>query len=171
TLGAEDGDLRWASAGILARIPDRALVVRGLHGLLQDGNPAQRKMALYCLRDFGARLPEAEWAAVRALVDDDQGVRLAAIAALPRLAVDRGSAAEHLVVVLESGDERARRAAAAALGALRGGGARGRAGRGVAGEGGARVRAALRVAAAAPDAALARAASGALRALGSTSDP
>src|SRR6185369_11482334 len=93
TLGAEDGDLRWAATAILLGLSDRAATVAGLRGLLDAGNAAQRKMALYCLRDLGIRSPDAEAAAIRALADVDQGVRLAAMAALARLALDRGAAA------------------------------------------------------------------------------
>src|SRR5207237_1438379 len=118
TLGADDGDLRWAAAAILLGLRDRGPVAAGLRGLLDAGNAAQRKMALYCLRDLGVRSPDAEAAAIRALADPDEGVRLAAMAALARLAVDRGAAAAHLIGALETASERVRRAAAAALGVL-----------------------------------------------------
>jgi len=151
TLGADDGDLRWAAAAILLGVPDRGAVASGLHRLLEAGNAAQRKMALYCLRDLGVRSSAAEAVAIRALADVDEGVQLAAMAALARLALDRGGAAGHLVGALETASERVRRAAAAALGVL--------------GEPTPAVVAALEAAAASPDAALARAAAGALRAL------
>jgi len=57
TLGADDGDLRWAAAAILLGLRDRDPVAAGLRGLLDAGNAAQRKMALYCLRDLGVRSP------------------------------------------------------------------------------------------------------------------
>jgi HEAT repeat protein len=152
TLGEDDGDMRWAAAAILLRLTDRAGLVASLTDLVAGGNAPQRKMALYCLRDVGARFPAVERVVVSALDDDDEGVRLAAIAGLARLALDRGAAAGRLIAALEAEDERCRRAAAAALGAL--------------GERSDRVIAALRAAAAAPDPSLVRAASGALRALG-----
>ena len=152
TLGADDGDLRWAAASIVMRLPDRAALVGSLLALVTSGNAAQRKMALYCLRDLEARTPEVEQAVLRALGDADRDVRLAAIATLARLACGRGAAAERLVHALETGDERVRRAAAAALGAL--------------GERSASVLAALRAAGASPDPSLRRAAEGALRQLG-----
>jgi len=151
TLGADDGDLRWAAAAILLGVRDRGAVAAGLRGLLDTGNAAQRKMALYCLRDLDVRSPDAEGAAIGALADADEGVQLAAMAALARIATDRGVAAVHLVSALETASERVRRAAAAALGVL--------------GERTPTVVAALEAAAASPDAALARAAAGALRAL------
>jgi len=153
TLGADDGDLRWAAAGIVVRLHERTALVESLRALVASGNAAQRKMALYCLRDLGVRSPDAEAAAIRALADPDEGVRLAAMAALARLALDRGAAAAHLVGVLETASERVRRAAAAALGVL--------------GERTPPVVAALEAAAASTDAALARAAGGALRGLSS----
>ena len=152
TLGADDGDLRWAAAGIVVRLRDRAALVGSLRALLASRNATQRKMALYCLRDLETRAPEVEQAVLQALGDADRDVRLAAIATLARLALDRGGAAERLVHALETGDERVRRAAAAGLGAL--------------GERSAPVLAALRAASASPDASLRRAAEGALRQLG-----
>jgi len=152
TLGVDDGDLRWAAAGIVVRLRDRAAPVEGLRALLTGGNAAQRKMALYCLRDLGTRTPEVEQEVLQALGDEDRDVRLAAIATLARLARYRGAAAANLVHALETGDERVRRAAAAGLGAL--------------GERSAPVLAALRAAGASADRSLRRAAEAALRQLG-----
>jgi len=152
TLGADDGDLRWAAAGIVVRLHERAALVESLRALVASGNAAQRKMALYCLRDLEARTPAVEQAVLHALGDADRDVRLAAVATLARLARDRGAAAAKLVHALETGDERVRRAAAAALGAL--------------GERSAPVLAALGAASASPDPSLRRAAEGALRQLG-----
>src|SRR5439155_13215653 len=152
TLGADDGDLRWAAAGIVVRLGDQAALVGSLCALVTSGNAAQRKMALYCLRDLDARTSEVEQALLHALGDADRDVRLAAVATLARLARDRGGAAERLVHALETGDERVRRAAAAGLGAL--------------GERSASVLAALRAASVSVDPSLRRAAAGALRQLG-----
>ena len=117
-LGVDDGDVRWAAAGIVVRLKERDATGRALLDLLRAGNGRQRKMALYCLRDLGARAVDVETAVVRALGDTDWDVRLAAITTLPRIAVDRRASAERLVTVLETGEIRERRAAAAALGAL-----------------------------------------------------
>jgi len=152
TLGDDDGDLRWAAAAIVVRLGDRAAVDESLRALLTTGNAVQRKMVLYCLRDLGARTPEVEQAVLHALGDQERDVRLAAVAALARLALDRGGAAAQLVRALETGDERVRRAAAAGLGAL--------------GERSAPVLAALHAASASADRSLRRAAEGALRQLG-----
>jgi len=152
TLGEDDGDMRWAAAAILLRLKDRTGLIGSLTDLVTSGNAAQRKMALYCLRDVGARSPAVERVVVSALGDHDEGVRLAAIAGLARLALDRRAAAGRLIEALEADDERCRRAAAAALGAL--------------GERSDDIIAALRAAAAGPDPSLVRAATRALRALG-----
>jgi len=152
TLGADDGDLRWAAASIVLRLSDRAALIESLRALVTGGIAVQRKMALYCLRDLETRAPEVEQAVLQALGDADRDVRLAAIATLARLARDRGGAAERLVQALETGDERVRRAAAAGLGAL--------------GERSAPVLAALRAASVSADPSLRRAAAGALRQLG-----
>src|SRR5207248_7862305 len=103
---------------IVVRLRDQAALVGSLRALVAGGNAAQRKMALYCLRDLEARTPAVEQAVLHALGDADRDVRLAAIATLARLARDRGGAAERLVHALETGDERVRRAAAAGLGTL-----------------------------------------------------
>ena len=144
TLGGDDGDLRWAAADILLGLEDRRAVLSALRRLVRDGNAAQRKMALYCLRDLEDRTPEVEALALAAVADPDAGVGLAAIASLARLATDRAGAALRLVGVLHAGDARAARAAAAALGAL--------------GERGEPVLIALRRAAASADPSLRRAA-------------
>jgi len=152
TLGVDDGDMRWAAAAIVRRTEPREAVVDALRDLLARGNAAQRKMALYCLRDLDARSTEVERAVVGALRDDAWDVRLAAIASLPRLALDRTAAAACLVGELQRGDERTKRAAAAALGAL--------------GERTPTVLDALATASGAVDAALRRAAERSLRDLG-----
>jgi len=151
TLGADDGDMRWAAAAILVRMEDRHALVQGLGDLLRSGNGAQRKMALYCLRDLDVRSPEVEQAVLWALGDEAWDVRLAAVSTLARLSIDRGAAAERLVVALEGGDVRMRRSAAAALGVL--------------GEASARVRDALGRASASDDLSLRRAAEQALQRL------
>ena len=70
TIGADDGDVRWAAATILLRMRDRDGLVAPLAALVAGGNPAQRKMALYCLRDLDARAPEVERAVLSALGDE-----------------------------------------------------------------------------------------------------
>ena len=152
TLGVDDGDLRWAAATVLVGFQNHGEVIGVLRGLLQAGNAAQRKMALYCLRDLDVRAPDLDEALVRLLDDEDRDVQLAAISSLARLATDRAGAAAQLMRALDARDPRLCRAAAAALGTF--------------GERSDPVRAALDRATASPDASLARAAAGALRQLG-----
>jgi len=151
TLGVDDGDLRWAAAAIVVGLGDHVQVLEGLQRLLPAGNAAQRKMALYCLRDLEVRAPEVDAAIVRCLADEDRDVQLAAITSLARLATDRAAAAAQLIRALDATDPGLRRAAAAGLGAL--------------GERSAPVLAALERARSSADASLARAAAGALRQL------
>jgi hypothetical protein len=150
-LGVDDGDVRWASARILVTLAVRIDILPTLASLAIAGNPAQRKMALYCLRDLEVRSDEAERTVVAALQDADVGVRLAAIGCLPRLASDRAGAAAALLRALDRGSEHERRAVAAALGTL--------------GEDSDAVRAALTEAAAGADVGLRRAATRSLRLL------
>lgn len=150
-LGCDDGDIRWASAAIALGLADREAVLSALSTLLRAGNPAQRKMALYCLRDLEVRTPGVEAAATGALDDADAGVRLAAVSSLPRLACDRSAVAIRLLATLERGTDQERRAAGAALGTL--------------GERSAEVLAALEVAAASGDQGLRRASARSLRLL------
>ena len=150
-LGANDGDLRWASAHIIGRVEPRGRVAEPLRALVRTGSALARKMALYCLRDLGPEAGDVQALVADAVADTDPGVRLAAMAALVRLATNRPAAATHLVGCLGDPDEGVRRAAAASLGRL--------------GERSAEVMTALRAAARSPDRALARAAEHALAAL------
>ena len=151
TLGSEDGDLRWAAASILRQRHDDKALIDALTSLVGKGTAPARKMALYCLRDLGARSAEIESKVLGALDDADRDVRLAAIATLAQLALDPATAADRLMHALGDGDDRVRRAAAAALGSL--------------GRASEDVLAALRRASADPDRSLRRAAEGALRRL------
>jgi HEAT repeat protein len=117
-LGEDDGDVRWAAADILVRLPDSEAVATAVRRLAAEGNPAQRKMALYCLRDRDARGPAVEAVVLAGLDDPTAGVRLAAMASLARLAADRARAADRLAAALDDADAGVRRAAAAALGTL-----------------------------------------------------
>jgi len=152
TLGADDGDVRWAAASILLRVKNRTRLIGSLVGLVARGTATQRKMALYCLRHLDARSAPVERAVAAALGDAAWDVRLAAIAVLPRVAVDRAAAAERLLAELAAPDVRFRRAAAAALGSL--------------GHRAGPVIAALQGAAAGADPSLRKAAEGALGRLG-----
>jgi len=157
TLELDDGDQRWAAAELacaIARAHPSVLVE--IRQELGASSATLRKMCLYCLRDLG-EADAPRWA--RALLDDgDAGVRLAALATVARAtpaSEDARAAAERLAAMLpDDPDLGVRRAAAATLGKL--------------GAASITVLAALRTAAAASDASLARAALGALRTLGAS---
>ena len=150
-LGSDDGDVRWAAGNILARLRGDTTLVDALQQLLGTGNPAQRKMAAYCLRDLDARSPAVERALFAALHDPDTYVRLAVISAIGRLAIDRVTAAHGLVELLADPNASVHRVAAAVLGLL--------------GERSDAVHAALTRASQSADASLARAAERSLRML------
>jgi len=117
-LGSDDGDVRWAAAAVIGRVNDRAGAIAALRRLVDEADAVRRRMALYCLRDLGDRSPELERSIVVALADPAWEVRLAAVSALARLALDRVTAARHLLESLSADDSRVRRAAAIALGTL-----------------------------------------------------
>ena len=150
-LGEADGDLRWAAARILVRMRDDAALRPTLVDLAASGNAPQRKMALYCLRDLEETSADAERAALIALRDADAAVRLAALSALPAVAVDHAAAAHAVLASLQDSDVGVRRAAAAALGKL--------------GSRSDEITAALRAAAGGADVSLTRAAERAMRLL------
>jgi len=150
-LGSDDGDVRWAAGNILARRRGDTALVDALQQLLGTGNPAQRKMAAYCLRDLDARSPAVERALFAALRDPDTYVRLAVISAFGRLAIDRAAVARGLVDMLADPNASVPRVAAAVLGVL--------------GERSDAVHAALKRASQSADGSLARAAERSLRLL------
>jgi HEAT repeat protein len=117
-LGSDDGDVRWAAAGIIVRVKDRAGAIAALRHLVDEADAVRRRMALYCLRDLGDRSAEVERSIVVALGDPAWEVRLAAVSALAHLAPDPVTAAHHLLEALRADDSRVRRAAAIALGTL-----------------------------------------------------
>jgi HEAT repeat protein len=152
-LGSDDGDVRWAAASAVVRVPQRAALTDALCSLLRTGGAVQRKMCAYCLRDLDFRSPAVEAALAAALDDPDSAVRIAAMAGLTRLAANRADVARRLIILLGDAHEGVRRAAAASLGAL--------------GERSAPVIDTLRAATTSPDPSLRRAAERSLRLLGS----
>jgi HEAT repeat protein len=120
-LGSSDGDLRWAAAELMVRLgrahPQE--IRAELLALVSSANPAARKMALYCLRDLGARGAGVLQAAAAALRDLDAHVRLAALALLSGSFAENDTAAQLMLDRLKSDREvGVRRAAAVALGNL-----------------------------------------------------
>jgi HEAT repeat protein len=134
TLGASDGDVRWAAAEVVraaVRLEPRLLeVVRAAahdESVAARGRAERRKMAIYCLRDLRDLDPTFEAAVfVEALDDSDRGVRLAALSAIGAVAVAEGVIAgdgidviARLARCIESDDDiGVRRACAATLGKL-----------------------------------------------------
>lgn len=151
SLGRDDGDVRWAAAEMVLRLEDAAAACRAIEALATGGSAAQRKMALYCLRDLGAWSPARDGVVSAALADADPGVRLAGMSLAARSAPERAATAARVVALLDDPDPGVRRAAAATLGTI-----------GVASVG---VLAGLQAAAAGSDPAMRRAADRALRAL------
>ncbi len=121
-LASADGDVRWAALEIVCKaVRENPDLVRLLRQALGSAEPAQRKMALYALRDLG-RAEHDE--VLEALRDEDRGVRLAALSTLGRLAnADRAVAQRILDVVSDDPDPGVRRAAAATVARMRGAGA------------------------------------------------
>lgn len=118
SIGLDDGDVRWAAADLLAKMPASDTDGGDVLELLAAGNVNQRKMAAYCLRVRNEPSASSQVALTAALADPSSGVRLAALAALSRLAVDRSSAAPAVAALLDDANPGVRRAAAAALGDL-----------------------------------------------------
>lgn len=149
-LASADRDLRWAAHQLLVESAPRVgeSAIAAVCRAASDGDTERRKMALYCLRDLGLPSEANASLAVAALAADDIGVRLAALAALPVLAIDPDEAARILCLYLDDADPRMRRATAAALGRLP--------------RLGATAREALQLAARSPDASLGRSARAAL---------
>lgn len=117
-LGSADGDLRWASARILVRAAEEAPELGdAIRGMVAAPSPLARKMALYCLRDLGAKAAIPIEAIARTLDDADAAVRLAALATISALHPG-AAAADHVAARLADVDAGVRRAAAATLGQL-----------------------------------------------------
>jgi len=115
-LAVSDSDIRWAVALLLIRLGKKAEsgVVRRLIELVRSRDPAQRRMAVYCLRDIGAEDLAHGRAVERALGDSDPLVRVAAVTSLK--AFPKIEAADKLLQLLSSDpDSRVRSSAAMAL--------------------------------------------------------
>jgi HEAT repeat protein len=116
-MGLEDGDLRWAASELLKQLAAgaRPRVVASLLATAQTPG-AQRKMALYCLRDLD--VAEASEIAREALSDPHLETRLAALALLAKVHPDPSKAAPLIAALIDDADPRMQRAAAATLGNL-----------------------------------------------------
>lgn len=117
-LADPDGDLRWAAAGLLrGLLPPEAFVTQ-LCVAADTGSPTVRKMVLYALRDGSLWDARCEALAHAGLGAADSGVRLAAMAALARRAVDRAAARTAIERLHDDPHHGVRRAAAATLARL-----------------------------------------------------
>ena len=116
-LGVDDGDLRWAAGDLIKQLAarERSSVVAALLAVARAAAPP-RKMALYCLRDLG--VAEAVDAALSALADGPIETRLAALSLLSAVHPDPAVAAQRIAALIDDGDPRMQRAAAATLGGL-----------------------------------------------------
>ena len=154
-LGHQESDLRWAAATALLRLMERhTSVLTRLLDVARSGNPVQRRMALYCLRDANQTGPAARQVYLASLSDQQAGVRLAGLSCLGRCPPhNTDTDAEAALIRLLAADpvSGVRRAGAASLGQR---GSRSPA-----------VVNALHQAAADPDPSLARAAAAALKKL------
>ncbi len=157
-LGHEESDLRWAAATAVITLGQKHSQIKpDLVQLARQGNPTQRRMSLYCLRDLGwedSAVIEVFLAATR---DEAAGVRLAALSGIGKLKQQNAdlvhSAVRRATRLLQADPEiGVRRAAAAALGQR--------------GEFSPEVRAALEEAAQGADTSLRKAAEAALKRLG-----
>jgi HEAT repeat protein len=120
TLESPDSDIRWAVALLLVRLGKTVpKTVPPLLELSKTGNPIQRRMAIYCIRDLRLEDEIAVPALLKALIDDEPLVRVAAVTSLK---LRHGLNAEGkdllLKVFLADPDLRVRSAAAITLAEL-----------------------------------------------------
>ena len=116
-LDHSDADIRWAVMLLLVRL---AKTNRDIIGLLlelrETGTPTQRRMALYCIRDFNLTDAASLQALLDSLRDDDPTVRVAATTSLKgRLAIDSGGRKMLYDLFVNDPDLRVRNAAAVTL--------------------------------------------------------
>lgn len=118
-LSNRDGDVRLAAAELVVRLGrnDPDAVGTGLFALARGGDLNARKMALYCLRDLGARGEEILALAEACCQDHHSLLKLAALSLVSRLRDGGDRAASIARRLLESDpDAGVRRSAAVALG-------------------------------------------------------
>jgi HEAT repeat protein len=119
-LGHEESDLRWAAATAVLRLAEQhPRIVEEMLRLASSGNPVQRRMALYCLRDLGRTDADAQVVYLASLSDPDPMVRLSGLSCLGKLRLASAEARTSLLRLLETdSDLGVRRATAVALGHL-----------------------------------------------------
>ena len=119
-LAHQESDLRWAAATAILRLAHQhAAVLAEMRTLASTGNPVQRRMALYCLRDSAQTDPSAQQVYLTSLTDTESGVRLAGLSCLGKLKCALTEAEPQLVHLLaHDPDIGVRRATAVTLGQL-----------------------------------------------------
>src|SRR5262245_9921007 len=120
-LGHEESDLRWAAATAVLRLAEQHpyIVKEEILRLAGSGNPVQRRMALYCLRDLGQTDSDAQAVYLASLNDPDPMVRLSSLSCLGKLRLASVEARTTLLQLLETDpDLGVRRATAVTLGQL-----------------------------------------------------
>ena len=120
-LGHQESDLRWAAHTAILRVARRhpRTVLDAMLRLAHAGNAVQRRMALYCLRDLQQTDGNAQAAYFRSLSDTETTVRLAGISCLGKLRVTSEPLRNALVGLLkDDADFGVRRAAAVACGQI-----------------------------------------------------
>jgi len=117
-LDENDPDIRWAVALLLVRLGQKSDsgVAGQLIDLLHSGKPTQRRMAVYCLRDIGAKDLVFHQALQHALSDSDPLVRVAAVTSVKAFSgIGRDATDQLLKLVSSDTDSRVRAGAALAL--------------------------------------------------------
>lgn len=117
-LDAPDPDIRWAIVVLFAALARRqsGATQERLASLANAGTATQRRMAVYALRDIGAKDAVTEQAIIAALGDSDPLVRIAALTSLKAFPETARAAVGGMQRMLESDDDaRVRAAAAVAL--------------------------------------------------------
>ena len=116
-LGHRDPEIRWAIGLLLVRLAKTEnKIVQSLSELCATGSSAQKRMALYCLRDLNLNDKASLQVLLASLRDSDATVRVAATIGLrTRFDFDVNDRKILLQVFLDDPDSRVRNAAALTL--------------------------------------------------------
>lgn len=119
-LGVGDPDIRWACALLLVELgKGNPKMISRLLDLLKTGNPNQRRMAVYCIRDLSLTDAASLRAIQAALGDTEPLVRVAAVTSLKTRPDLAGEGSDLLLdIYLNDPDPRARHSAALTLAQL-----------------------------------------------------
>jgi HEAT repeat protein len=116
-LDHREPDIRWAIGLLLVRLAKtEKTVVHSLSELCASGSAAQKRMAIYCLRDLNLNDARSLKAIMESLCDSDATVRVAASIALRgRSDMDANHRRTLLELFVRDPDSRVRNAAAITL--------------------------------------------------------